>query len=51
MELEEIIRNINYGLAAVEKHLHTFTVQEREDYHYMINNLEVLVMIAKKNKQ
>ncbi|MBQ8044336.1 MAG: hypothetical protein IJ272_09385 [Clostridia bacterium] len=51
MELEEIIQNINLRLTAIEKHLNVFTEEEKEDYHYMINNLEVLIMKARKNKQ
>ena len=47
-DLEDIISNINLGVKAVEKHLDAFTEKEKEDYFYMINNIEVLINMLKK---
>lgn len=51
MKLEEIIKNINIGAEAIEKHLDVFTEQEKEDYFYMINNIEVLINKCKKYRE
>lgn len=48
MELEEIIENINTGVKSIENHLDVFTEQEKEDYHYMINNMEILIKICER---
>lgn len=47
MNVDEIIKNIQLGVVAIEEHLDVFTEQEKEDYHYMINNIEVLVNLLK----
>lgn len=46
--MEEIIENINLGVKAIEKHLDVFTEEEKEDYFYMINNIEVLIAKIKE---
>lgn len=51
MKIEEIVKDIEIGVAAIEEHLDVFTEQEKEDYYYMINNIELLIRIAKKSKQ
>ena len=48
MDLEDIIKNISEGVDAIEKHFDVFTEQEKEDYCYMISNIEVLIRIARE---
>lgn len=50
MELEEIKENINRGIGSIENHIDIFTEQEKEDYHYMISNIEVLINIVKRGR-
>ena len=48
MKLDEIIKNINIGIEAIEKHLDVFDEQEKEDYFWMVGNIEVLIKMAEK---
>lgn len=46
--IEQAIAYIDLGAIAIEKHLDVFTEEEKEDYFYMINNIEVLIAKIKE---
>ena len=48
-QIDEIVENIIKGINAIENHYEDFTDTEKDDYCYMINNLELLLRIARKN--
>lgn len=55
IDLEDIQENIQAGVDAIEKHLESFEENDKEDYFYMINNIEVLInhtkQITPRNKK
>jgi hypothetical protein len=46
--VEDIKENIQKGLNAIENNLNKFTEEEKENYFYMVNNIEVLLADAYK---
>ncbi len=50
INIDEVIKDINIGLEAIEGHLNEFEEQEKEDYHCLVNNIELLVRVITKAK-